>query len=78
MDAFGNAYVRSDEYDGAAPTITSEGKKVTLTGTDTIPARISSRFGQGDTQVGKTIEYDRGAGTYRVIDGFGGSIGPKK
>lgn len=78
MDAIGDAYVRSDDYDGSAPKIESEGKKVTLTGSEALPARIMSRFGQGTEQVGKKIVYDRGAGTYSVIEGFGGSFVPKK
>lgn len=77
MNARGNAYVRSDEYDGFAPTITSEGKTVTLFGTETIPARVMSRFERGNEQVGKTIVYDRANGSSSVIDSFGGKIMPK-
>ncbi len=80
MDALGNAYVRTDDYDGSGDKIRSEGKTVTLTGSAVIPARIMNRFGQGNEQSGMQIIYDRGVGTYRVIDGFGGTIGnsPKK
>ena len=77
MDATGNAYVRTDEYDGSGQTIRSEGKMVTLTGSEAIPARIMGRFGQGTEQAGKEIIYDRGVGSYRVIGGFGGNLSPQ-
>jgi hypothetical protein len=76
MQATGNAYLRTDDYDGSAHTIKSEGKAVTLSGNDAVPARIMTRFGQGTEQVGKEIVYDRTAGTYRVKEAFGGSITP--
>lgn len=78
MEAIGNADVRSDEYEGFAEKITSHGKTVKLTGSETIPARVMSRFGRGDEKVGEVIEYDRGTGSARVTKGFGGSINPKK
>lgn len=76
MDATGNAYLRSDEYDGWGETITHDGKLIVLTGTGTIPAKIMGRFNRGTEQAGKQIVYDRGTGTYQVIESFGGSIGP--
>ncbi len=76
MDATGNAYVRTDEYDGSGQTISSKGKLVTLTGSEAVPARIMSRFGQGNEQSGQKIIYDRGLGKYSVKEGFGGSISP--
>ncbi len=76
MDAIGNAYLRTDEYDGSGQTISTAGKTVTLTGSEAIPARIMNRFGQGNEQTGKQIIYDRGAASFRVKEGFGGTISP--
>jgi hypothetical protein len=76
MDATGNAYLASDEYEGWAQTISNDGKLIVLSGSDSIPARIMNRFNQGNDQPGKKIIYDRAAGSYRVIEGFGGTISP--
>jgi hypothetical protein len=80
MDAVGNAYVRTDDYDGWAETISQDGKLVVLTGSDAIPARIKNRFNRGTDQSGKKIIYDRDRGSFRVVESFGGTIGtpPKK
>ncbi len=80
LDATGNAYVRSDEYEGWGETIGHDGKQVILTGTEAIPARIMNRFGQGNDQPGQKIIYDRATGSAKVIGSPGGSFGspPKK
>ena len=75
MTASGNAFLRTDDYEGTAITIDSKGNAVTLTGNDAIPARVRNRFGGGNEQVGKVILYDRADGSSSVKAGFGGSIG---
>jgi len=75
MDASGNAYLRSDEYDGWGETISNDGKLIVINGSDAIPARIMNRFNRGSDQSGKKIIFDRGAGSYRVIESFGGTLG---
>ncbi|MBY0458450.1 MAG: hypothetical protein K2V38_14015, partial [Gemmataceae bacterium] len=66
--------------EGLAPKITSEGKRIVLIGNEQHPAQIVSRFGGATGQGGRVITYDRGAGSYTVTEGYGGSIGgsPKK
>ena len=81
MDATGNAYLRSDDYDGWGEVISNDGKLIVLTGSEAIPARIMERFNAGNEQAGKKIIYDRGTGSYKVIDSSGGTLGggsPKK
>jgi hypothetical protein len=80
MDAYGNAYLRTDEYDGWGETISHDGKQVILTGSDAIPARIMNRFNMGNDQSGKRIIYNRETGEYKVNESFGGTLGssPKK
>lgn len=75
MTATGNAYLRTDEYDGWADLINSDGPRVILTGSDAIPARVMNRFNQGNDQSGKKIIYDRAKGSFKVIGSFGGSFG---
>ncbi|MCI0704240.1 MAG: hypothetical protein L0241_24545 [Planctomycetia bacterium] len=80
MNAIGNAYLRSDDYDGWGDKISNDGKLVILTGSDRTPARIMNRFNQGNDQSGKVIRYDRSTGAYDVVESFGGTISspPKK
>ena len=78
MDASGNAYLRSDEYDGWGETISHDDKKVTLTGSEAIPARITERFNRGNEQAGRRIVYDRATGSYQVFDSTGGTLGGSK
>jgi hypothetical protein len=84
MDAYGNAYLRTDEYDGVGETITNDDKLVILTGSDALPARIMNRFNTGNDQIGKKIKYDRKTKSWSVLESFGGTItggsggGPKK
>jgi hypothetical protein len=75
MDATGNAFLRSDEYDGWGETITHDGKMVVMNGSELLPARIMGRFGDRTSQLGKQIVYDRAAGTYKVFESYGGSFG---
>jgi hypothetical protein len=76
MLAKGNAYLRSDEHDGYGETIEHEEKRVTLTGTDALPARVAQRFNSGPEQAGGRIVYDRSTGAYQVTDSTGGTFGP--
>lgn len=78
MDATGNAYLRSDEYDGWGETISHDDKRVTLTGSEAIPARIMERYNRGNEQAGRRIVYDRATGSYQVFDSTGGTLGGSK
>ena len=73
MDAFGNAYIRSDEYDGWGETVTSDGRHVILSGRGETLAKIYNRFNATQNQ-GKKIVYDRQTGAYHVDGSFGGTI----
>lgn len=75
MTATGNASLRTDEYDGGAELIQSDGPQVILTGTEANPARVMNRFNQGNDQSGKKIIYDRAKASFKVIGSFGGSLG---
>lgn len=75
LDAYGNAYLRTDDHDGWGETISHDGKVAILTGSDRIPARIMNRFNQGTDQSGKKIIYDRAGGSIKVIESFGGTLG---
>ncbi|HXD86097.1 MAG TPA: hypothetical protein VN641_06370, partial [Urbifossiella sp.] len=61
LDAYGNAYIRSDEYNGWGEQITSDGPTVTLVGTKNALAWIKSRF-SADFQNGTRIVFDRATG----------------
>ena len=80
MAARGNAYIRSDEYEGWGEVITYEGQKVTLYAEDPerpggrgSVAKIVSRF-QGTSQDGRKIVYDRLTNRYETIGSTGGTI----
>ncbi|MDB5308699.1 MAG: hypothetical protein JWO38_2901 [Gemmataceae bacterium] len=73
MDAFGNAYIRSDEYDGWGETVTSDGPTVTLKGGENTLARIVNRYNRTENP-GKTIIYDRITGGFRVEGSAGATI----
>ena len=75
MRADGNAYIRSDEYDGWGETITYDGKLVTLYGGKNILARIQSRF-KNDGASGKVIVYDRLKNGYESQGSFDTTIQP--
>jgi len=61
LDAFGNAFIRSDEYNGGGEQITSDGPTVTLVGTDNALAWIRNRF-SADYMDGTRIVFDRATG----------------
>jgi hypothetical protein len=63
LDAYGNAYFRSDEYDGWGELITSDGPTVTLIGSANARAWIKSRFSANGTD-GTRIVFDRKTGSY--------------
>lgn len=73
MDATGNGYVRSDEYDGYGETIVYDGQTMTLEGTRTVPARIASRF-KGTNEAAERIIYDRATNSYKTVNSAGGTI----
>ncbi len=75
MEAYGNAYLRNQEYDGWGETINNDGKIVIFEGAGTVPARIKSRF-SGNDQSGRKIIYDRAANHYKVEGSIGGTITP--
>jgi hypothetical protein len=75
MDATGNAYLRSDDYDGWGEKISNDGKMVVLTGSEAVPARIMNRFNKGSDQSGKKIMYNRADKSFKVIESFGGTLG---
>jgi hypothetical protein len=83
MDATGNAFIRSDEYEGWGEVITYDGQFVVLEGRGPSLARITSRFQNSETP-GKRIVYDRVKNRYEVDGTPGGTIqpgptpGPKK
>jgi hypothetical protein len=84
MDALGNAYVRSDEYDGRGETITSDGPTVTLKGGENSFASVFHRINRTQNSV-KTIVYDRAPGAFRAdgspgttIEGAQSRPAPKK
>jgi hypothetical protein len=79
MDATGNAFLRTEEYEGWAETISNDAGLVVLVGSETLPARIKNRSNRGNDQSGKKIIYNRVNHSFRVIGSFGGELGtPKK
>ncbi|MBM3979464.1 MAG: hypothetical protein FJ304_04125 [Planctomycetes bacterium] len=75
LDAYGNAYLRTDEHEGWGESISNDGKVSVLSGSDAIAARIANRFNRGTDYTGKKIVYDRGSGSIKVIESFGGTLG---
>lgn len=75
LDAFGNAYIRSDEYDGQGESITSNGPTVTLKGGENTLASIKNRFKMNDYN-GKIINYNRATGDFSTNGSAGGTIQP--
>lgn len=81
LEAYGNAYLQNEEYDGWGEVVTHTGKQIIFddgTGYDRrianpIPARIKSRF-KSDDNSGRRIIYDRETNHYQVIDAVGGTI----
>ena len=75
MDAYGNVFIRSDEYDGWGETVNSDGRYVTMTGAGNTLARITHRY-NGNNQSGRRITYDRARGDFQVEGSAGGNINP--
>jgi hypothetical protein len=73
MHAFGNAYLRNDDYEGWGDEIRSEGKIVWFESKGLVPARIKARFKSNDNS-GEKIRVDRGQNSYTVIKSIGGMI----
>ncbi len=73
MDAYGNVFIRSDEYDGWGETVNSDGRYVTLTAAGNALARIAHRF-NGTNNTGRKITYDRVTGGFQVDGSAGATI----
>jgi hypothetical protein len=73
MDAFGNVFIRTDEYDGWGEQVNSDGRFVTLIGAGNSQARINHRF-NNSLQSGRRITYDRTTGGFNVVDSGGGTF----
>jgi hypothetical protein len=78
MDAAGNAFIRSDEYDGWAETITNDGQLVVLKGSELQPAQVSNRYDRGTHQIGEEITYNRATGALKMKKAQGGPLGGSK
>jgi hypothetical protein len=73
MDAYGNVFIRSDEYDGWGETVNSDGRYVTLSAAGNALARITHRF-NGTNNTGRRITYDRATGGFQVEGSSGATI----
>jgi hypothetical protein len=73
MHAFGNAFMRNNEYEGWGEEIRSEGKIVWFDGKGQVPARLKSRFKWNDNS-GALIRFDRSVNRYTVYNGLGGVL----
>ncbi|HEX4608230.1 MAG TPA: hypothetical protein VH092_08490, partial [Urbifossiella sp.] len=73
MDAFGNVFIRSDEYDGWGEIVNSDGRYVTLSAAGNALARISHRFNR-TMNTGRKITYDRTTGDFQVDGSSGATI----
>jgi hypothetical protein len=78
MEATGNSYLRTDDYEGWGDKITLEDKLVILTGNENNAARFRNRNNRGTDQPGKKITYDRSTGAFKIIESYGGSAGKPK
>lgn len=79
MIAKGNAYIRTDEYEGWGEEIEYDGRLIILKGGKNSPARITSRFKNTENS-GREIKLDRFTNRYELVDGVSGQIAtpPKK
>ncbi|QDU20785.1 hypothetical protein [Urbifossiella limnaea] len=77
MDAYGNVFIRSDEYDGWGEVVNSDGRYVTLSAAGNALARITHRF-NGSGNIARRIVYDRATGDYRVTESAGATIQPPR
>lgn len=73
MDAYGNVFIRTDEYDGWGETVNSDGRYVTLSAVGAALARITHRF-NGTNNSGRKITYDRATGGFQVDGSAGATI----
>jgi hypothetical protein len=79
LHGYGNAWIRTDEYDGWGEKVTSDGPTVTLEGGENTLAHINNRFNMNRFP-GKKIVYDRMTGYFKVDEAAVGTFeqGPKK
>lgn len=77
MDAYGNVFIRTDEYDGWGEVVNSDGRYVTLSAVGNALARITHRF-DGNGNVARRIVYDRATGNYTVTESAGATIQPPR
>lgn len=75
LQGIGNAYIRSDEYDGWGESVTSEGATVTLRGGENTLARITNRF-NNNRNTGRLLIYNRITGKFEGTESAGGTIEP--
>lgn len=73
MTAKGNAYIRTDEYEGWGEEIEYDGRLIILKGGKKSPARIMSRFKNTENS-GREIKLDRLTNRYELVDGVSGQI----
>jgi hypothetical protein len=78
MDATGNAYLRTETYEGWAEKISLNDQLVVLTADKFGQARVKNRLNRGNDQIGRQITYDRSNGSFSVTGSYGGAINPKK
>ncbi|HEY3787553.1 MAG TPA: hypothetical protein VGL71_01805, partial [Urbifossiella sp.] len=79
LDAYGNADIRTDEYDGWGEKISSNGPIVTLLGGENTLARIKNRFNLNRNN-GTKIIYNRSTGEFSAENSNGAQFqqGPPK
>jgi hypothetical protein len=73
LDAYGNAFIRSDEYNGGGEQITSDGPTVSLVGTKNALAWIKNRF-SANYQDGRRIVLDRATGKLETTGSTGSTF----
>lgn len=78
LDGFGDARIRSDQYDGWGESVSSDGPTVTLRGGENTLARIFSRT-DATRQSGEVLIYNRTTGKFSTTGSAGGTFqsGPK-
>lgn len=63
LDGYGNAYIRSDQYDGWGESVSSDGPLVTLRGGMSTLALITNRYDNTRTS-GQVLVYNRVTGAF--------------
>ncbi|MFO0803912.1 MAG: hypothetical protein U0791_12430 [Gemmataceae bacterium] len=76
LDGYGNAYIRSDQYDGWGESVSSDGPLVTLRGGMSTLALITNRYDNTRTS-GQVLVYNRVTGAFNNAGSAGGTIQTK-